>query len=185
MKTLTLFICAVSAASAATYVLELTPKDTKVEWTVGSALHTVHGSFPLKSGHLEFDPETGTVSGKIVVDAPGGESGNGSRDKRMHALVLESAKFPEAVFVPERMDGKVAIPGSGTVKVYGKLTVHGAAHDVVLVVQEKSDGARMQATAKVDVPYVDWGMKDPGNFLLKVAKVVELAVTTDVAVARR
>ena len=36
----------------------------------------------------------------MVIDIPSGISGNGSRDKRMLKEILESQKYPEAVFTP-------------------------------------------------------------------------------------
>src|ERR1700686_4875821 len=71
-------------ASTSEIVLTLDPAQSRVHWTVDSTLHTVHGTFALKSGTVQFDPETGKASGEIVVYAPSGESGNNSRDKRMH-----------------------------------------------------------------------------------------------------
>ncbi len=70
-------------------------------------MHTVHGTFALKSGTVHFDPETGKASGEIVVYAPSGESGNNSRDKRMHKEILETAKYPDVVFRPTQVEGKV------------------------------------------------------------------------------
>ena len=169
---------------AAQYSLDLTPQNTKVEWTLGGALHDVHGTFALKSGKLMFDPDTGAASGEIVVDAKSALSGNGSRDKRMHQHVLESAKYPEIVFVPKHVEGKASVPGESTVKLQGTFTIHGAPHEVTMEVQQKSTADKMTATAKFEVPYVEWGMKDPGNFLLKVDKKVQLVIRTEAALGR-
>ena len=87
-------------AFGANYVFELKPASTKVQWTLGDVLHTVNGTFKLKRGQIEFDPETNKASGQVVVDVSSGESGSSARDQRMHSNVLESAKYPEAVFAP-------------------------------------------------------------------------------------
>src|ERR1700683_3195973 len=92
------------AMSAADTVLELTPSKTEIGFTVSDTLHTVHGTFKLKRGSIRFDPETGKASGEIVIDVPSGASGSGMRDKRMHKDILESQKYPEAVFVPDKVD---------------------------------------------------------------------------------
>src|SRR5450631_3316572 len=81
-----------ATTSTSDVVLTLDPAQSKVHWTVGSTLHTVHGTFALKSGTLHFDPETGKAGGEIVVNAMSGESGNASRDARMQKEILESAK---------------------------------------------------------------------------------------------
>src|SRR5215472_9883492 len=87
------------------------PAQTKVEFTLPSLMHTVHGAFQLKRGDLRFDPAGGKASGELVVDATSGESGSEARDKRMHKSILESARYPEIVFRPDRVNGKVAPAG--------------------------------------------------------------------------
>jgi len=57
-----------------------------------------------------FDPSTGRVSGQVTVDARSGQSGNSSRDGRMHREILETQRYPEIAFRPDRMDGAIA-PG--------------------------------------------------------------------------
>jgi len=49
-------------AGVSEIVLTLDPAQSKVHWTVDSTLHTVHGTFALKSGTMHFDPETGKSS---------------------------------------------------------------------------------------------------------------------------
>ena len=69
-----------------------------VHWTLDSSVHTVHGTFRVKRGTLSFDSASGKASGEIVVDATSGESGNDSRDHKMHNEVLESSKYTEVIF---------------------------------------------------------------------------------------
>ena len=104
------------------------PAQTKVEFTLSSLLHTVHGEFHLKRGDLRFDPQSGKASGELVVDATSGESGSPARDKRMHASILESAKYPEITFRPDRVDGKVAPEGKSEVQLHGVFAIHGVEH---------------------------------------------------------
>ena len=82
---------------------------TKVEFSLGGTLHTVHGDFRLKRGTLSFDPQSGKASGELVVDATSGESGSAARDSRMHKNVLESQKYGEVSFVPDRVDRKSVV----------------------------------------------------------------------------
>src|SRR3974390_2960546 len=89
-------------AFAAQYSFELNPENTKIQWTLGDVLHRVNGSFNLKRGHIDFDTEDGKASGDVVVDVTSGNSGSAARDSRMHTNVLESTKYPEATFVPNR-----------------------------------------------------------------------------------
>src|SRR5579862_4767298 len=85
-------------------VLELNPAQTHIEFTLTDVLHTVHGSFQLKRGTVRYDLKAGKCAGEIVIDAQSGNSGSEARDKRMHKNILESGKYPEIVFTPDRAD---------------------------------------------------------------------------------
>jgi len=167
---------AAGPAAGADTVLNLDAAQSRVHWTVDSALHTVHGTFALKSGTLHFDQETGKAGGEIVVYAPSGESGNGSRDKRMHKEILETAKYPDVVFRPTQIEGKVSAAGPSDVKMNGIFSIHGSEHEVSAQVHAELTGDHWTGTGKFQVPYVSWGIKDPSNFLLKVKPVVDVEV---------
>ncbi len=174
---LTLIALAVSAL-AADYSLDLKPEATKVHFSVDSTLHTVHGTFALKRGRIDFNSETGKATGQVVVDVASGNSDSDARDSRMHSVVLESKKFPDAVFAPDHIDGAVSLTGSSTVKIHGAFTIHGVPHDVVMDALTSVTGDEIHATLTFDIPYVAWGMKDPGNFMLKVNKTVKMTIET-------
>ena len=59
-------------APAGALIFAVDPTQSAVEWTLGSTLHAVHGTFALKTGNLQFDPSKGTASGEVVVDASSG-----------------------------------------------------------------------------------------------------------------
>ncbi len=164
------------AAQTATHeiALALDPAQSKVHFNVDSTLHMVHGTFALKSGSLQFDPETGKASGAIVVNAVSGETGNNSRDQRMHKEILETWKFAEATFRPMLIDGQVSLTAPSDFKVKGIITLHGTDHELVADVHSEFAGDHWKGTAKFDVPYTKWSIKDPSNFLLKVKPVVNV-----------
>ncbi|MCU1257790.1 MAG: YceI family protein [Bryobacterales bacterium] len=162
-------------AFAAECSLELKPENTKIQWTL-SGLHTVHGTFDLKRGAINFDTETGNASGQVVVDIASGDSGSPPRDHRMHAGVLESKKYPEAVFTPDRVEGALAVPGTSNVKLHGMFTIHGAEHEMTMNVQARTTPDQLSATITFDIPYVAWGMKDPSKFVFKVDKTVHVSI---------
>jgi polyisoprenoid-binding protein YceI len=149
-------------------------------------VHTVHGTFALKSGTLHFDPETGKAGGEIIVLAPSGESGNSSRDRRMHREILETAKYSDVVFRPTQVEGKVGQSGASDVKLSGVFSIHGADHDLAALVHAELMGDRWRGTCKFEVPYVKWGIKDPSNFFLNVKPVVhvELEMSGEVKAAK-
>lgn len=55
----------VPGARAQETVVTLDPARTKIEVSVDSTLHTVHGTFQLKSGTIRFDPATGKPAGLL------------------------------------------------------------------------------------------------------------------------
>src|SRR5258708_18209835 len=114
--------------------LQLAPSTTSINFTLGDLLHTVHGSFNLKSGEVKYDAVTGAVHGSLVVDATSGQSRNRFRDRRMHREILESARYPEIIFRPDRVEGKVANPGMSTLQVHGIFSIHVADHEFVMPV---------------------------------------------------
>lgn len=155
-------------------VLTIDPARSTVHWTVDSSLHTIHGTFALKSGTIHFDPETGKAGGEIVVAATSGESGSNSRDARMHKEILETPRYPEVIFRPTKVEGKVGQAGASDVKLNGVFSIHGADHDLTALVHAELTGDRWTGTSKFEVPYVKWGIKNPSNFLFKVKPVVSV-----------
>lgn len=175
MKLVTL--CAVSLlALRAGELVRVDTAGTHVEWTLGTLVHTVHGTFKLKRGDLDFDPSSGKVSGQFVVDATSGESGNGARDGRMHKSILESAKFPEIVFTPDRFSGALKANGDSDVQLHGSFLIHGAAHEVTFPAKVHRAPGTLTAEMEFSVPYIQWGMKNPSTLFLRVDDTVKIVV---------
>ena len=168
-----------AAASGATF--DLDPSKTEINFTLHDPLHTVHGTFGLKRGSMQLDPQTGKASGEMVIDLPSGISGNGSRDKRMHKEILESQKYPEAVFTPDHVQGHIAPEGTSEIDVHGNFRIHGADHEITIHFQVQASDSQYVTTAHFLIPYVQWGMKNPSNFLLKVDDKVEMDVRAEAA----
>jgi polyisoprenoid-binding protein YceI len=173
-RLLILVICTFPLAAAET--IELDPARTTISFTLADILHTVHGTFKLKHGSMQFDATTGKASGEIVVDVASGNSGGAARDKRMHKEVLESARFPDAVFTPDRVSGALASHGESQLDVHGVFEIHGASHDITLHFRALVQSGEITTSTQFDIPYVEWGMKRPGNFLLKVGDKVEMDI---------
>lgn len=149
-------------------VFTIDPTQSSVHWTLGSSLHTVHGTFALKRGSVQIDPATGKASGEIVVDAASGKSGNDGRDKKMHNEVLESGRFGEIVFRPDSITGKLGTQGDSTIQIHGTFLLHGSEHELTVPAQTNFSGDHWTGSAKFSVPFIEWGLKNPGNWLLKV-----------------
>jgi polyisoprenoid-binding protein YceI len=162
-----------AAVAAKTLALAIDPAQSKVNYTLETTLHTVHGTFALKHGTIRIEPD-GKASGEIVADATSGQSGDSGRDKKMHKDVLESAKYTEVVFRPDRVDGKLPASGTVSVQLHGKFGLHGSEHEVTVPVSGEIDGNKWHGKGTVKIPYVEWGLKSPSNFILKADPVVEV-----------
>jgi polyisoprenoid-binding protein YceI len=174
-------ICAALLAQGA--VLELDPARTQVEFTLGDVLHTVHGTFRLKRGSIQFDPSTGEAGGEAVVGAASGSSGSAARDRRMHRSILESDRYPEIAFRPDRVEGAVAPQGASQVKVHGMFSIHGADHEITAPATVEITGGQAAVTMRFAVPYVKWGMKNPSTLLLRVSDRVDITVHATASLA--
>lgn len=161
-------------SSPSSLVFSVDSAQSSVHWTLGSSLHTVHGTFALKRGSLQVDPATGKASGEIVVDATSGESGNDGRDKKMHKEVLESGKFGEIVFRPDAITGKLESQGESTVQIHGMLVLHGSEHELTVPAQANLSGNHWTGSAKFSIPFIEWGLKNPSTWLLKVEHSVNI-----------
>jgi len=169
-----LLAAAIAYAQTPEVALNFVPSQTDVDFTLGDVLHTVHGNFKLKSGQIEFTPATSAIQGKIVVDATSGNSGSPGRDRKMHKDILESARYSEVTFRPDRVEGNVAAQGKSTVQVHGMFGIHGAEHDITVPAEIELDAEHWTLSVHFVVPYVKWGLKDPSTFILRVAKTVDI-----------
>jgi polyisoprenoid-binding protein YceI len=167
---------AAQSASSGKVTVHLDPAASQIRWTLSDPLHTVHGTFELKGGLITFDPQTGMAQGEVLVDVTSGQSGSAARDKRMQNEVLESGKFPQAIFHPEQVVGTVRSGSVQNVTVKGTFTIHGGDHPLELAMQVHMTAKDAMVTTHFVVPYVAWGMKNPSNVLIHVSKQVDVDV---------
>jgi len=170
-------------ASAQDARYQLDPAQSSVKFTLGDVLHTVRGTFKVKQGNLQIE-SAGKVSGQIVVDAASGESGSGTRDRKMHKEVLESARYPEIAFRPDRIDGTVANSGKSSVVLHGIFNIHGADREISVPAQVEITGEQWTAAVHFSVPYQKWGMKNPSTLFLRVSDSVEIDLVATGTVTR-
>ena len=149
-------------------LLQLDIAKSTAEISLVGNLHTVEGSFQSKRGVIHYDPASGKATGEVVFDANSGKTGNNSRDKKMHTDVIESARFPEIAFRPDRAEGTLARSGESTLQVHGMFSIHGAEHELTIPVQINLQERAWTATASFTVPYAKWGMENPTVLFLRV-----------------
>ena len=171
-----LLLTGAAVAQAQEFSFHLDPAQSNVQFTLGDVLHTVHGTFRLKDSTVRLDPATGKASGAIIVDATSGNTQNDTRDRQMHKEVLESAKYPEIVFTLQSIQGNLPTIGSSDVKLSGVMRIHGNEHPLTVTVPVQVANGRASADVHFAVPNVQWGMKDPSTFVLRVSKEVQIDV---------
>ena len=178
-----LLSCGAVFAAAQDRTFQLDPAQSSVEFTLGDVLHTVHGTFKVKQGSLQIEP-TGKMAGEIVVDATSGQSGSGMRDRKMNKEVLESGRYPEIAFRPDRIDGTLAIQGKSSVMVHGMFSIHGAQREITVPAQVEMAADHWTAKVHFTIPYAKWGMKNPSTLFLRVSDTVEIDLATGGPVVR-
>jgi polyisoprenoid-binding protein YceI len=162
-------LCAVGQETA----FQVDPAQSDVKFTLGDVLHTVHGTFKVKQGSLQLEP-AGKMAGEIVVDATSGNSGSGMRDRKMNKEVLESAKFPDIAFRPDRVEGQVPSEGKSSVMVHGIFRIHGTDREITVPAMVERSADHWSAKVHFSVPYAKWGMKNPSTLFLRVSDTVEI-----------
>lgn len=165
------------AAAGEMLVLRLEPEETSVDFVLDATMHTVTGHLGSADGRIAFDPESGLATGEVVIDLTGAESGIERRDRKMHRQVLETDRYPEAVFRVEEIDLPRSLrQGTNDVQLHGILELHGAEHPVSVLATATLEDRRIEAFGWLDVPYVDWGLTDPSFFVLRVGKTVRVEI---------
>ena len=155
---------------------KLDPATTAIHWTLNTTVHTVHGTFLLKDGSIHIDPATGNLAGLIVIDATSGESGDSSRDSRMHSVVLESAKYPTITFRPTYIDGKFDLGLPGPIVIDGVMNLHGQDHPMQMTVDLHPRDAAIASHTHFTIPFVAWGLKDPSVMMFRTDKQVAIDI---------
>ncbi len=156
-----------------TLALHLDPEKTHIDWTVGSLLSKLHGSFKLNGGEVIADPKTGIAQGEIEIDAGSGavqsgksadgKSNDDAKTAKWQKDVLDSGKYPAIIFHPTSIQGLKEGDGVQTVNAKGTVTLAGTDHPVELTIQLTVKGRDVTAETSLVVPYVKWGLKNPSS----------------------
>jgi polyisoprenoid-binding protein YceI len=170
MRSFAVFAFAVLLAPAAlaqrqTFVVN--PGASEVKMTLHTTHELVIGTFRIQSGAIAFDRDTAAMSGSVVVLAGSGDTGNGSRDKKMKKDILEVEQHAAVSFEPKSYTGAIAATGDSSIEVTGVFTLLGAPHEITIPMVVHLDGASATAKAHFVVPYVRWGLKNPSFLIWK------------------
>lgn len=172
------FACVLCSSSgrAQEIVFDLDKAHTDINFTLADVLHTVHGAFQLQKGTIRYDPANGKAGGEVIVDVASGNTGGGARDRKMHKEVLETTRFPIAVFTPTIVDGRFAPQGPSDLEVRGLFQMHGVTHELKLHAHVEASGDQLTATLRCELPYTQWDAKNPSTLFLRVSDKVQLEI---------
>lgn len=170
MKSFAVFALAVILAPVAlaqhqTFVVN--PDASEVKITLKTTHEVVNGTFHVQSGSIEFDRATPAMSGSVVVLAGSGQTGNGSRDKKMNKDILKVEQYATVSFEPKTYTGALAPSGDSTIQVTGIFTLLGTPHQIAIPILVHLEGATATAKSHFVVPYVQWGLKNPSFLVWK------------------
>jgi len=87
---------------------------------------------------------------------------------------LKAQSYKTVSFAPMRFTGVFHRSGDSTLQVHGVFTLVGVSHEIDVPMQIHVEGRQVRATGTFMVPYVQWGLKDPSVFILRVAKEVQI-----------
>jgi hypothetical protein len=84
----------------------------------------------------------------------------------MQSEVLESQKYPELFFHPEKSAGTLKPESEQHLTLIGSFNIHGGDHPLKVDTLIAVHGDQATAKTEFDIPYVDWGMKDASTLLM-------------------
>jgi polyisoprenoid-binding protein YceI len=162
------------AALAQHQTFVVNPDASEVKMTLNTTHEVVNGTFHIQSGSIEFDRSAPKMSGSVVVLAGSGKTGNDSRDKKMNKDILKVEQYVNVSFEPKSYAGVIAPSGDSTIQVTGIFTLLGTPHEITIPILVHLEGTTTTAKAHFVVPYIQWGLKDPGFMFWKVDKDVTI-----------
>jgi hypothetical protein len=147
---------------------------SEVKIKLNTTREVVNGTFHVQSGSINFDRTASHISGIVVVAAGSGKTGNDSRDKKMNKDILKADQFATVSFAPKTYTGTIAASGDSTIQVSGVFTLLGTPHDLTIPMRIHIDGSKATARAQFDVPYAQWGLKNPSFMFWKAENDVAI-----------
>jgi len=142
-------------------VVELDPHQTNVHFLLLGRFHDTNGRFTLKRGTIAVNPLNGSASGRIVIDASSEDSSENLRDTITRNAILDINRYPEMVFIPQRVEGDRDLHNDFYGRITGLMELHGALHEIGTEFHGHLAGDKLTAQCTFLVPYVEWGMESP------------------------
>jgi polyisoprenoid-binding protein YceI len=172
---LSLFFSQTALAQHQTFTVD--PNASEVKMTLKTNHEIVNGTFHVQSGAIEFDGAAQKIAGNVAVGAGTGKTGNDSRDKKMNKDILKVDQYTTVTFAPKAFTGKLAPKGDSTIQVTGVITLLGIPHEITVPMQVHIDESKATAVAQFNIPYVQWGLKNPSFLMWRAENDVAMNLT--------
>jgi polyisoprenoid-binding protein YceI len=136
------------------------------------------------SGSVIVHPD-GSIdaASKFTVDLSTLQTDSSMRDNYVRRAILQTAQYPQAVFVPTQVSGlPAALPQNGSVsfKVTGNMTLHNVTKPLTWDVTGTITNGEALGTATTSFTFEDFGLNQPSvPVVLSVVNKINLSVTVD------
>ena len=178
-----------STSSANAQVFKIAPDQSKVTYEVGEVFINQGNKYNLAvgttqqvSGNITFDPSAPQNSkvGPITIDISTFKTDSDRRDNAIRDRWLESAKFPQAVFTPTKIDGLPTSYAPGqeiTLQMTGDMKIRETTKPVTFQVTGKIENNTMTGKATSQIKMSDFGFEPPNILnILKAEDDVKLTL---------
>ncbi|MGO9605315.1 MAG: YceI family protein [Candidatus Binataceae bacterium] len=164
-----LLVVPASPARAELMRFTVDPSASEISASVAEPLSLLRGSasgkFRIVSGAIATDSASParTTRVKIICDAASYSSGISMRDRAVTHSILQAETYPTITFEGGDIDNIVhSTDRSGTGTIRGTLTLHGAAHPIMVPINVQLAGnGQLGVDGEVTFSYTDWGVEAP------------------------
>ena len=74
------------------------------------------------------------------------------------------------------MKGALGSSGASQIQLDGVITLRGQSHPMTLDVKAEVQGTSLTADTSFAIPYIQWGLKNPSAFFLRVSDKVQIHI---------
>ena len=178
MKNLVLLICATGLLATGSYGQKYFTKIGKINFdaTTASSPEKIEGIN--RTVTCVVDTKTGNIQFSVLMK--GFEFEKALMEEHFNENYVESEKFPKAEFkglIDNNDKVNYSKDGTYTVKVKGKLAMHGETKDVESEGKITVQNGKINAAAEFNVSLADFKISVPGLVADKVSKTAKITVT--------
>ena len=142
----------------------------RIQETLEGQANEATGQDTAVTGQLVVGGTT-VSSASFSVDMKKFETNEDQRNTQFHNRIMNTLKFPTATFELTSPIDLTAIPDNlvqVTVKVTGKLTLHGTTNTVTFDLTARRNGAHIEVNGTIPVTFSDYGISNPSGGPAKV-----------------